>query len=202
LLEPFGGHVLNLSVSATTKLTAILAAGGLLGFAYASNASTRGTNAYKVARNGALIGIPAFICVIAAAPLHLPILFLAGNFLIGFGGALFAHGTLTATMNHAPSHQIGLALGSWGAMQATAAGLGIAASGIIRDLVNAMQPAAIIPELGSIANGYISVYVIETLLLVLTVMITLPLIRNELKTRSLESSTFCGNAKIPKPNNS
>jgi BCD family chlorophyll transporter-like MFS transporter len=202
LLEPFGGHVLNLSVSATTKLTAILAAGGLLGFAYASNASTRGTNAYKVARNGALIGIPAFICVIAAAPLHLPILFLAGNFLIGFGGALFAHGTLTATMNHAPSHQVGLALGSWGAMQATAAGLGIAASGIIRDLVNAMQPAAIIPELGSIANGYISVYVIETLLLVLTVMITLPLIRNELKTRSLESSTFCGNAKIPKPNNS
>jgi BCD family chlorophyll transporter-like MFS transporter len=33
LLEPYGGQVLNSSVSATTKLTALLALGGLLGFA-------------------------------------------------------------------------------------------------------------------------------------------------------------------------
>ena len=60
-----------------------------------------------------------------------------GNFLIGFGGALFGHGTLTATMNRAPRAQAGLALGAWGAVQATAVGLGMAMSGAIRDLVDA-----------------------------------------------------------------
>ena len=43
-------------------------------------------------------------------------LFLVGNFMIGFGGALFAHGTLTATMNREPNDQAGLALGAWGAV--------------------------------------------------------------------------------------
>jgi MFS transporter, BCD family, chlorophyll transporter len=36
LLEPYGGQVLDLSVSATTRLTAVLAGGGLVGFAIAS----------------------------------------------------------------------------------------------------------------------------------------------------------------------
>ena len=38
LLEPFGGQVLHLPVAATTKLTALLALGGLLGFGLASRA--------------------------------------------------------------------------------------------------------------------------------------------------------------------
>lgn len=198
LLEPFGGHVLNLSVSATTKLTAVLAIGGLFGFAYASKASTDGMNPYKVARNGALLGVPAFISVIIAAPLNSPMLFIAGNFLIGLGGALFAHGTLTATMNRAPSHQAGLALGSWGAVQATAAGIGMAASGIIRDLVNLLLTPAILPASGRIANGYISVYFIEILLLVVTIAVVLPLIRNEVLTKKISSDRFCKTAKLPK----
>lgn len=178
LLEPFGGHVLNLSVSATTKLTALLAIGGLLGFAYASHlSSTKGINPYLVARNGALIGLPAFICVIAAAPIQTPFLFLIGNFLIGFGGALFAHGTLTATMNRAPEDQVGLALGSWGAVQATAAGVGMALSGVIRDVVNAMQSTDVLTTTSNIANGYLTVYAIEVLLLIITILVTLPLIK-------------------------
>ena len=89
-----------------------------------------------MARNGALVGVPAFALVILAAPAGMPGLYLLGNFLIGFGAALFGHGTLTATMNRAPKHQAGLALGAWGAVQATAAGLAMALSGTLRDLVN------------------------------------------------------------------
>ena len=37
LLEPYGGQILHLSVGATTKLTATLAIGGLLGFALADS---------------------------------------------------------------------------------------------------------------------------------------------------------------------
>jgi BCD family chlorophyll transporter-like MFS transporter len=36
LLEPYGGQVLALSVADTTKLTAMLAGGSLIGFALAS----------------------------------------------------------------------------------------------------------------------------------------------------------------------
>ncbi len=173
LLEPFGGHVLNLTVSATTLLTALFAAGGLIGFGVASKVIGDGADPYITARRGALIGLPAFAFVIIAAPLQQPLLFVAGNFLIGFGGALFGHGTLTATMNKAPKEQVGLALGAWGAVQATAAGVGMALSGVIRDVVNAATATGT-----ASASGYITVYGIEIVLLIVTIFATAPLVRH------------------------
>jgi BCD family chlorophyll transporter-like MFS transporter len=62
-------------------------------------------------------------------------LFFVGAALIGFGGGLFSVATLTAamTMPAAGKAGRGLALGAWGAAQATAAGLSIAIGGGIRD---------------------------------------------------------------------
>ena len=121
MLEPYGGQVLGLAVSRTTLLTAAMAAGGLIGFSLASYVLSRGFDAFRMASLGAMLGVPAFVLVILAAPLLSPVLFGLGTFLIGFGAGLFGHGTLTATMNHAPPDQRGLALGAWGAVQATAA---------------------------------------------------------------------------------
>jgi MFS transporter, BCD family, chlorophyll transporter len=177
LLEPFGGQVLRLTVATTTKLTALLALGGLLGFGFASRALGRGANPYRMAQSGALIGVPAFGLVMVAAPTGLPGLYLLGNFLIGFGGALFGHGTLTATMNRAPKHQAGLALGAWGAVQATAAGLAMALSGTVRDLVNAAMGATDgLWGLAAAAHGYMAVYALEIALLLVTIVATVPLI--------------------------
>lgn len=170
LLEPFGGQVLDMAVGATTRLTALLAFGGLIGFAYASRILGNGANPFRVSRWGALIGLPAFALVMAAAPLEAPILFLAGNFLIGFGGALFGHGTLTSTMNLAPPNQAGLALGAWGAVQATAAGLAMSLSGIVRDVINVLVGSKdLLSGLPASASGYLTVYAIELLLLLVTV---------------------------------
>ena len=72
LLEPFGGQILFLTVATTTKLTALLALGGLLGFGFASRALSRGADPYRMTQNGALIGLPAFALVIIAAPTGLP----------------------------------------------------------------------------------------------------------------------------------
>ena len=176
LLEPFGGHVLHMSVSATTKLTALLALGGLLGFALASRVLGNGGDPYRMVLNGALVGLPAFALVLLAAPLNIPALFLLGNFMIGFGAALFGHGTLTATMNRAPTNQAGLALGSWGAVQATAAGVAIAISGIIRDVVNAAVQGSD-HNLWGVASGYVVVYATEIVLLLITIIAAYPLIR-------------------------
>ncbi|MCX7372694.1 MAG: MFS transporter [Alphaproteobacteria bacterium] len=171
LLEPFGGEVLKLSVASTTWLTATLAFGGLLGFATASRILGRGGDAFRMAATGAAIGIPGFLMIAAAAPFFAPMLLSAGALVVGIGGGLFGHGTLTATMRHAPREQIGMALGAWGAVQATAAGLGMAAGGVLRDVMNSAAPM-----LGR-ATGYLLVYGIEVLLLLATLLAMWPLLR-------------------------
>ena len=166
LLEPYGGQILQLTVGDTTKLTAALAAGGLCGFGLASRILSRGYNPFRMAGYGVLVGIPAFAAVILAAPFSSALLFSAGTLLIGFGAALFGHGTLTATMNFAPPGQTGLALGAWGAVQASAAGVAIALGGIIRDIVATLAPET---PLGA-AAGYVSVYSLEICLLMATLI--------------------------------
>jgi BCD family chlorophyll transporter-like MFS transporter len=169
LLEPYGGEILNMSVGATTSLTATLAIGGLFGFALASHVLGKGYDAFRMAMNGAFVGLPAFLAVILAAPLESPTLFAVGILLIGFGSGLFGHGTLTATMRLAPKKQSGLALGAWGAVQATAAGTAIALGGVIRDLASPLAGAA---------GGYIVVYIIEIVLLLAAIVVMLPLIKS------------------------
>jgi BCD family chlorophyll transporter-like MFS transporter len=177
LLEPYGGQILHLTVGSTTKLTATLALGGLFGFGLASRVLSRGFDPFRMACYGALVGVPAFLAVIAAAPLQLPVLFAVGTLLIGFGGGLFGHGTLTATMNLAPADQAGLALGAWGAVQASAAGVGVALGGIIRDVVAGMPGPG---RLGA-ATGYATVYGLEILLLFATLVAMLPLLRRRVE---------------------
>jgi BCD family chlorophyll transporter-like MFS transporter len=173
LLEPYGGQILHLTVGSTTKLTATLAIGGLIGFGLASRVLSRGFDPFRMASYGALIGVPAFLLVIAAGPADSAVLFGLGTALIGFGGGLFGHGTLTATMNLAPPGQSGLALGAWGAVQATAAGVGVALGGIIRDVV-ANQHAG---QAFGPAAGYDLVYLLEVLLLFAALAAMLPLMR-------------------------
>jgi BCD family chlorophyll transporter-like MFS transporter len=175
LLEPYGGQVLHLTVSATTKLTATLAVGGLLGFWLASRVLSRGFDPFRMATYGALTGIPAFLMVIAAAPAGSALLFGLGTALIGFGAGLFGHGTLTATMQSAPPDQTGLALGAWGAVQATGAGIAVALGGIIRDLIAATSPNYTPGQ----ATGYTAVYCLEVILLLATLVAMTPLLRRE-----------------------
>ena len=169
LLEPYGGEILHLSVAATTTLTATLAAGSLIGFSWASYVLARGADPFRMANWGGMIGMPAFMAVILAAPMQSAPLFGLGTFLIGLGAGLFSHGTLTATMNRAPKEQTGLALGAWGAVQATAAGLATALGGILRDLIA--------QGWGSL-TGYSGVYLLEIGMLVAAWVAMVPLLRS------------------------
>ncbi len=193
LLEPFGGQVLGLTVAATTSLTAVFAVGGLLGFAWASRVLGDGADENRLALQGALVGLPAFACVMLAVPLEMVWLFVAGNLLIGFGGAVFGHSTLTATMNRAPDEQAGLALGAWGAVQATAVGIAMAASGIIRDVVTAaVNSLDALARLAGASTGYVAVYVLEVVLLIATVVVTLPILRSESPAEKVRQTTMEG----------
>ncbi|MFO1057958.1 MAG: PucC family protein [Dongiaceae bacterium] len=178
LLEPYGGQVLHLSVGATTSLTALLAVGGMVGFASAARRLGRGADPYRLAGIGALFGLAAFAALIFSAPLGSPGLFALGTLLIGVGGGLFAHCTLTAAMGMAKAGQIGLALGVWGAVQASAAGSAVALGGIVRDGVSTLaQSGALGPALAGPATGYSVVYHIEIAFLFATLVAVGPLVR-------------------------
>jgi BCD family chlorophyll transporter-like MFS transporter len=175
LLEPYGGQILRLGVGATTLLTALMASGTLVGLAIAAYLLARQHDPYRLAALGVLIGIPAFSLVVAAAPLQSAAAFRVGTFAIGCGTGLFAVCMLTAAMNLARRGDSGLALGAWGAVQATAMGAGIALGGVIRDAVTRFAPDGSVFD--RIEASYSVVYHIEIALLFATLVALGPLVR-------------------------
>ena len=69
-------------------------------------------------------------------------------------------------MSIAKSETAGLALGAWGAVQATCAGAGIAIGGLLRDLVAALVGSGdAAASTATRASGYATVYSLEVVLL-------------------------------------
>ena len=179
VLEPYGGQVLHLPVAATTALTAMLAGGALAAFSIAARLLGHGADPYRLAAGGVLIGLAAFAAVIFAAPMDSPLLFRTGTLLIGFGGGFFSVGTLAGAMARERNGESGLALGAWGAVQATCAGLAIALGGVVRDGITSLAThGALGPALSSPATGYSVVYQIEIAFLFATLVAIGPLVRS------------------------
>ncbi len=191
LLEPYGGQALGFSVAETTKLTALLAGGTLLGFGIASRVLGAGGSPERLGLLGALIGIPGFAAIIFSSLGGGPFVFLVGTVLTGLGAGLFGHATLTATMRSAKRHQIGLALGTWGAVQATAAGLGVAIAGIVRDVILSVSAQDGI----SAHVPYNAVFAIEVVFLALACATLIPLLGAQAATGLSQRSTSDPNAE-------
>ena len=176
LLEPFGAQILGLSVASTTGLTALLAGGMLCAFALSAKRLTRGMDPHRLAAYGALVGAFAFAMISLTGAFKAVTLFGLGVFLIGIGGGLFAVGTLTAAMALARDGNSGLALGAWGAVQATATGVAMAAGGALRDIIAQLAANG---SLGSAltgpAVGYAFVYNLEVVFLFVTLIVIGPL---------------------------
>ncbi|MBD3763485.1 MAG: MFS transporter [Rhodobacterales bacterium] len=164
LLEPYGGQILGLSVSATTVLTALWSAGAAAGFVLAARVQARGADSARLAARGLLAGIGAFVAVIFAAPLQAPALFYAGAASIGLGGGVFGVATLSAAMT--------LPRGA-----AAGAGLAVFLGGALRDGVGRLAEAGLFGALNDPALGYSVVYHIEIGLLFATLAVLGPLVR-------------------------
>lgn len=177
LLEPYGGEILGLSVGATTGLTGAWALGSLIGFMLSGRALARGWDPLRLAGAGLLIGINAFLLVLFAGPFASPVMLYAGALGIGLGLGLFSVGTLMEAMSLAQSESAGLALGAWGAVQATCAGLGIAVGGLLRDGIAALvQADGAAASIATRAAGYSSVYALEIVLRLIGVAAIGPLV--------------------------
>ncbi|MCE2878422.1 MAG: BCD family MFS transporter [Comamonadaceae bacterium] len=178
ILEPYGGEVLGLDVGWTSSLTALTAAGCLTAFLISARLSARGLDTCRLAAIGALLGLPAFACVIFSAPLESAWMFRFGAALIGFAGGLFSVGMLLNAMELPDGELTGLILGAWGAVQATAAGLAMVLGGVLRDLIGALaQSGWLGPALDSPVTGYSFVFHLEMYLLFVVLIALGPLVK-------------------------
>ena len=124
-------------------------------------------------------------------------MFAGGVILIGVGGGLFAVGTLTAAMALARKGNSGIALGAWGAVQATSSGIAMAAGGAIRDAVSSLAAAGSLgTALSGPATGYAFVYYLEVFLLFTTLIAIGPLAAFT-KRREAEGESRLGLAEFP-----
>ena len=192
LLEPYGGEVLGMSVAGTSSLSAVWGAGMLCAFLVSARLLARGSDPLRIGGYGLVLGAFAFAAVIIASPLHSRALFVLGACLIGFGGGLFAIGTLASAMSLGSAEQKGLALGAWGAVQATSAGLAIAIGGAARDgLGHLALNGRLGPALNDPGMSYSVVYHFEILLLAVALLALGPIVRGAGQAgRALELQDF------------
>jgi BCD family chlorophyll transporter-like MFS transporter len=197
LLEPYGGQILGMAVGSTSQLTALSAGGALLAFGLSGWRLRLGADPIRVAAWGALAGVPGFAAVVFAGPLASATLFQAGAALVGFGGGLFSVGTLLAAMS-LRTHDNGLALGAWGAVQATAAGLAIALGGAACNAIGSLALSGTLgPALAAPSTGYMFVYHFEILLLFAALVAIGPLVRVGAQRGGSNAGTRLGLAEMP-----
>ncbi|MDN3644786.1 BCD family MFS transporter [Pontixanthobacter aestiaquae] len=177
LLEPYGGEILGLSVGSTTSLTGAWSLGALIAFGVCANRLPGGSDPLRLAGFGVVVGIAAFLMTLFAGPLASAPLLFAGAGAIGFGTGLFSVGTMIAAMGLVKDGAAGMALGAWGAVQASTAGLGIALGGLIRDgMTHVAMSSAMGSTLADRGTGYGTVYALEIVLLLVTLLVLGPVV--------------------------
>jgi BCD family chlorophyll transporter-like MFS transporter len=150
LLEPYGGQVLQMSVAATTRLTALWGLAMIAAVVMAGWLLWRGRSPALPIVAGCTIGALGFLAITVAGQAGATWLFHVGVAGIGIGRGLFIVASISLVMALADGQHVGLFVGLWGVMQALAQGTGTIGGGFVRDLVQQQS--------GSVLAGYAAVY--------------------------------------------
>lgn len=167
LLEPYGGQVLNMTVTQTSRLTALWGVGMLVSIAIAGWALWRGRSSVLLITAGCVIGAAGFLTVSLASSETWANLFRVGVVLIGMGRGMFIVGALALVMALVDKNHAGLFIALWGITQALAQGFGTIGGGLARDVVERLT--------GQVALGYTLVYLTSLSLLIVSALLLLVL---------------------------
>ena len=163
LLEPYGGEVLGMSVSATMGLTALW---GMMTIAGVVSAGfllwLKRTPAFLIGL-GCVVGLSGFGLISFASQGVLIELFRMGVGLISLGRGLFLVGSVVLVMSLTDINHAGLFLGVWGIVQAMAQGFGLIGGSLARDLIYQVT--------GNVVTGYTAVYLTSLALLAFVILL-------------------------------
>jgi BCD family chlorophyll transporter-like MFS transporter len=188
LLEPYGGQVLGMSVSATMGLTALWGIMTMVGVGTAGYLLWRKPLPVLLIGLGCTVGLVGFGMITAASPNPVINVFQFGVAFVSLGRGLFLVGSVVLVMSLTDISHAGLLLGAWGIVQAMAQGIGTIGGGLVRDLVQAAT--------GNVAGGYQIVYLSSLSLLLLVVLLLAFRFGKQLQTREIRMP-WSGAEEIP-----
>lgn len=162
LLEPYGGQVLGMSVSATMQLTALWGMTLIVGVLIASLALWRRISPAALIALGCIIGCLGFGIIAYASNGQAVGLFRLGVGMISAGRGIFLVGSVILVMSLTDVAHAGLFIGVWGIVQGLAQGFGTIGGGLARDIAQA--------QTGSVVVGYTFVYSTSLVLLALATL--------------------------------
>jgi len=163
LLEPYGGEVLGMSVSATMGLTALWGIATMVGVIAAGVMLWQKQPPALLIGLGCSIGLVGFGVISYASDAVLIIPFEIGVAFISIGRGLFIVGSVILVMSLTDISHAGVFLGIWGVVQALAQGVGVIGGGLLRDVAER--------QFSSVVLGYTSVYITSLALLLSVVLI-------------------------------
>jgi len=157
LLEPYGGEVLGMSVSATMGLTGLWGVMTIVGVGSAGGLLWQKRSPATLIALGCMVGILGFGLTAYASQNMQINAFRLGVSFISMGRGLFLVGSVILVMSLTDVSHAGLFLGVWGIVQAMAQGFGVIGGGLMRDILERVT--------GDVVVGYTSVYLTSLVLL-------------------------------------
>ena len=163
LLEPYGAQAFGLSVSDTTRITAIWGTFFLIALIIAGLLEGRVAKR-TVAQFGNIGSMLGFIVIVMSGLLIDKPIFYTGLVILGIGAGLATVANLSLMFDLTVPGMVGLYIGAWGFANALSRLTGNILGGVVRDVVTLVT--------GQFLTGYLVVFIIEAiLLLIATVML-------------------------------
>jgi BCD family chlorophyll transporter-like MFS transporter len=163
LLEPFGATAFNMSIKETTQLTATWGGATLVALLLHGLVLSRWMGKKTGATIGALIATLGLALIAASGIFGIRAMFVPGVAALGFGTGFSTATNLALMLDMTTTEQVGLFIGAWGLADSLARGLGTLLGGVVRDIITALTHSA--------SGGYVTVFVIEAGLLVVSLVL-------------------------------
>jgi len=161
LLEPFGGEAFGMSVRATTRITSIWGVCVLAALLVAGFLERR-MGKRNIARIGAGSALLGFILITFSGLMVNQSVFYLGVIFLGVGTGLATVSNLSLMLDMTTPQMVGLFIGAWGMSNAVSRLIGTVLGGVVRDVVTQFAQNPV--------SGYIVVFIIEAILLVLSLI--------------------------------
>ncbi|RJP53238.1 MAG: MFS transporter, partial [Anaerolineaceae bacterium] len=158
LLEPFGAQAFGMTIEQTSRFVSIMGTFTLLAFALAGVLEGR-VPKRRLAQTGNLGALLGFLTILLSGILHSSGIFYAGLVLLGFGTGLSTVANLSLMFDLTVPEQVGLYIGAWGFSNGLSRLVGLFLAGIVADIGTQVT--------GSALNGYLIVFGIEALMLLI-----------------------------------